>query len=220
MRMDNRKQKFTEQESLAVISEMIDRARNNIQKGAGTFMIYWGWMVALAALLNVALVFGFRHWSIPVSYSFHIWWIMVPAWAGSFALHRKKDRSAIVKSHIDKTVSSVWAAFGISMAIFLIMIFGLSYSLKEYSYFFYMINPVIMLITAIGEYITAKICRFRPFLHGAVGLWIGSLASAGAVIGWRGDGVLVQFLVLAVCMVVGFVIPGYKLNRLAKKAHV
>jgi hypothetical protein len=213
-------QKFTEQESLAVISEMIDRARNNIQKGAGTFMIYWGTMVAIAALLNIALVFLLHSMSLSPKYSFHIWWMMLPAWIGSFLLERKKDRSAIVKSHIDKTVSSIWAAFGISMAIFLLMIFGFTYSLKEYNYFFYLINPIIMLITAVGEYITAKICRFRPFLNGAIVMWTGSPVCALAVIMFGGDGVLVQFLVLAIGMIIGFVIPGYKLNQLAKSTHV
>jgi hypothetical protein len=212
--------KFTEQESLAVISEMIDRARNNIQRGAGTFMIYWGTMVAIAALLNIALVFLLHSMSLSTNYSFHIWWIMLPAWTGSFLLYRKKDRSAIVKSHIDRTVSSVWAAFGISISIFLLMIFALSYSFQEYRYFFYLINPVIMLITAIGEYITAKICRFRPFMNGAIALWTGSPACTLAIILFGGDGVLVQFLILAICMIIGLVIPGYKLNQLAKNTHV
>ncbi|MDR1197495.1 MAG: hypothetical protein LBK94_00580 [Prevotellaceae bacterium] len=212
--------KFTEQESLAVISEMIDRARNNIQKGAGTFMIYWGCMVALAALLNIALVFILHGMSLPLNYSFNIWWIMLPAWIGSFMLHRKKDRTAIVKSHIDNIISSVWRAFGISNVIFLLIIFGLSYSLKEYNHFFQLINPIIMLITAVGEYITAKLCRFRPFLNGAIAMWTGSLACALAIILFRGNGVLVQFLILAICMIIGFVIPGYKLNKLAKNTHV
>jgi hypothetical protein len=213
-------QKFTEQESLAVISEMIDRARNNIQKGAGTFMIYWGSMVSIAALLNIALVFILHSMSLPQNYSFNIWWIMLPAWIGSFILDRKRDKSAIVRSHIDNIISFVWRAFGISNVIFLSMIFGLAHSLQEYNHFFYLINPVILLMTGIGEFVTAKSCRFRPFLSGAIAMWTGSLACALAVILFRGNGVLVQFLILAICMILGFVIPGYKLNKLAKNTHV
>jgi hypothetical protein len=212
--------KFTEQESLAIISEMIDRARNNIQKGAGTFMIYWGIMVAIAALLNIALVFILHSMSLPLNYSFNIWWIMLPAWIGSFLLGRKKDRSAIVKSHIDNIISFTWRAFGISNVILLLMIFGLAHSLKEYNHFFHLINPVILLMTGIGEFVTAKACRFRPFLNGAIAMWIGSPACAFAVILFRGNGVLVQFLILAICMIIGFVIPGYKLNKLAKNTRV
>jgi MFS family permease len=212
--------KFTEQDSLAVITEMIDRARNNVQKGSGTFMIYWGAMVAIAALLNIVLVYVLASLSIPLHYSFNIWWIMLPAWIVSFILERKKDRSAMVKSHIDHIISSVWRAFGISSAIFLLMIFGFSYSLHEYKHFFYLINPVTILVAGVGEFITAKACRFQPFLHGAIAMWAGALVSALAPIILAGNGVLVQFLILAVCMLIGFIIPGYKLNKLAKEHHV
>jgi hypothetical protein len=213
--------KFTEQESLAVISEMIDRARNNVQKGAGTFMIFWGATVAATALLNVALAYILWGMSVSANYSFHIWWLMLPAWAVSFMLERKTDRTAIVKTHIDKVISSVWKAFGISNAIFLLIVFGLSYSLQEYNHFFCLIHPIIILLTGIGEFITAKVCRFRPFLYGAIAMWAGSLACALAIILFKkGDGVIVQFFILAACMTIGFIIPGYKLNKLAKENHV
>ncbi|MDR2293050.1 MAG: hypothetical protein LBE11_06200, partial [Prevotellaceae bacterium] len=58
--------KFTEQESMEIITEMIHRARNNVQKGAGTFMVFWGSMVALTALLNIALIYILHQMSIPV----------------------------------------------------------------------------------------------------------------------------------------------------------
>jgi hypothetical protein len=84
-----------------------------------------------------------------------------------------------------------------------------------------MINPVIILIVGIGEFVTAKACRFRPFMHGAIAMWTGSLASTLAIILFANTyGVLVQFVILAVCMIVGFVIPGYKLNKLAEEHHV
>ncbi|MDR1405877.1 MAG: hypothetical protein LBI89_01560 [Prevotellaceae bacterium] len=201
--------KFTEQESLAVISEMISRARNNVQKGAGTFMIYWGATVAAAAVLNIALAFILRGMSLPVNYSFNIWWLMLPAWAVSIILKQKRGRTAIVKSHFDHIISSIWLAFGISSIIFLSAVFALSYSLHEYRYFFYLINPIVLLMSGIGEFITAKVCRFRPFLHGAVAMWAGSAACAPAVIITAHGGVLVQFVILAVCMTAGFVIPGY-----------
>jgi hypothetical protein len=212
--------KFTEQESLALISEMIDRAKRNIRQNNGRFMIFWGYMVASAALINILLVFILWNLSISINYSYNIWWIMLPAWVISFRLERKTDRSAIVKSHIDNIISSIWRAFGISNVVFLLMIFSLAYGLREFAHFFYLINPIIILTTGIGEFITAKVCRFRPFMHGAIAMWTGALIGTFAVILSPGNGVLVQFLILAVCMLVGFVIPGYKLNRLAKENHV
>jgi hypothetical protein len=145
---------------------------------------------------------------------------MAPAWIVSFRLKSKRDKSAVVKSHIDNIIHSVWTAFGISNVIFLLILFGLAYSLRMYD-LFYLVNPVIMLIVGIGGYITAKVCRFRPFMHGAIAMWTGSLVSALAVIlTGNGNGVLVQFIILSVCMIIGFVIPGHKLNKLAKESHV
>ncbi|MDR0421298.1 MAG: hypothetical protein LBH30_07630 [Prevotellaceae bacterium] len=213
--------KFTEQESLAIISEMIDRARNNVQKGSGTFMIYWGITVATVALLNIALIYILSSMSISPNWAFHIWWIMLPAWIVSFTLRQKRDRSALVKSHIDNIVASLWLAFAISCAIFLFMIFGLVYSLQEFNHFFYLINPIILLITGLGEFVTAKVCRFQPFLHGAIAMWAGSFACTLVVMLFKtGNGVLVQLLILAICMLVAFVIPGYKLNKSVKSNHV
>jgi hypothetical protein len=211
--------KLTEQQSLDVISEMINRARNNVQKGAGTFMIFWGWTVAIIALLNIALLYILSVKQVSLNYSFHAWWLIAPAWIVSFILEHKKDKSALVKTQIDYFISSVWYAFGISNVIFLSIIFSLAYSLQEYKYFF-LINPVIILLAGIGEFVTARICRFRPFLYGAIAFWIGSLACALSVILFNGDRVLSQFVILAICMITGFVIPGYQLNKLAKKDHV
>jgi hypothetical protein len=212
--------KLTEQQSLEVISEMINRAQKNVQKGAGTLMIFWGYMVAITALLNIVVAYILWYSSLPVNYSFHAWWIMLPAWGLAFILRRKKDRSAIVKTHIDYVISSVWQAFGISCVIFLCIIFSVSYSLQVY-HLFYLINPVIILLIGVGEFITARTCRFRPFLHGAIAMWIGSVACALAIILFKdGNRVIVQFIILAVCMIIGFVVPGYKLNKLAGNNHV
>ena len=51
--------KFTEQESLAIISKMIEQARNNLQKGSGNSMIFIGLSVAFTAILNVILALVF-----------------------------------------------------------------------------------------------------------------------------------------------------------------
>ena len=62
--------KFTEQESLVIINEMINRTRNNIQKGSANSMIYNGYAVAFTAILNFILLLllpeADRNWSFSV----------------------------------------------------------------------------------------------------------------------------------------------------------
>lgn len=205
---------------MALINEMINRAKHNIQQGSGTFMIYWGCMVAATGLLNIALAYALLWTSNPPSLSFLVWWIMVPAWIVSFMLKHTKRKSTVVRTHFDSVITSVWSGFGVSMAIFIASIFVLAHVMQENSHFYLLINPVILLLTGLGEFITAKICKFRPFLHGAIAMWAGSLLCVLAVSVFREAGVMLQLLILAACMVNGFVITGYKLNKLSKQCRV
>ncbi|MDR3250351.1 MAG: hypothetical protein LBT42_01615 [Tannerella sp.] len=204
--------KFTEQQSLEVITEMINRARNNVQKGSANNMIYNGFAVAFVAVANFILVhvlpdeYGF--------YSFNIWWLMVPSTVINHFIKRKINRSAIVKTHIDSIISRLWLGFSISVAFLLISIFGICLVYDNWVAAL-LITPDIMIMTGLVEFGMAKICRYRPFFWGAVVFWSGSLLCVFTYyVLNRGD---LHFLIIAACMIAGFVIPGYQLNKSAKK---
>jgi hypothetical protein len=209
--------KLTEQQSLEVITEMIDRARNNIKKGSGNQMIFWGCLVSFTALANIALAYLLYSLSEETYFSFYIWLLMIPGIIISQVINRKTDKQSLVKTHIDHIISSVWNGFLLAVIIFVGIIFTLSFSLHVYSYF-YLINPVIMLLVGVSEFVTAKACRFKPFFYGAMAMWTGALACMFALLTFT-EGVAVQMIILSVCMIAAFVIPGYKLNQLAEK-HV
>jgi hypothetical protein len=213
----NMETKLTEQQSLAVINEMINRAQNNIKKGSGNYMIFWGYLVSATALINILLIFLLVHYSIPSYLSFWIWLIMIPGLIISKWMQRKIDRASIVKTHIDDIISSAWNGFMFASYLFVFIIFVLSFSTHVYVYF-YLINPVLLLFMGVSEYVTAKACRFQPFFYGAISSWTGSVACMCAIIFFT-KGVAVQMFILAVCMVIGYVIPGIKLNKKAEE-HV
>ena len=201
--------KFTEQQSMEVISEMIDRARNNVQKGSANSMIFWGFVIAFIAILNIILM----HTLNSPYQSYWVWTLTIPCIAISYFNKRKIDRTAIVRTHIDKIVTSAWVAFGISNFIFIFLIFWMAYGWKNYQLFM-LITPVIMLMVALAQFVTAKACRFRPFLYGALVMWLGAVC---CVLSYfllkRTD---IQFAILAIGMIMSFVIPGYQLNSKAK----
>ncbi|MDR1886773.1 MAG: hypothetical protein LBQ70_02550 [Prevotellaceae bacterium] len=204
--------KFTEQESLAVISEMIDRARNNIQKGSANTMIFNGCTVAFVAVANFALLH-----LLPEecrNKSFMVWWLMVPFSVVDHFMKRGIDRSAIVKTHIDSIIKAIWRGFGTSIVVLLVVIFSASYAFDKWTYTLF-ITPVIMIMVGIAQFAMSKVCRYRPFFWSAVYFWAGAvLCSFTYCVLKRGD---LHFLILAVCMIVGFVIPGYILNKKAEK---
>lgn len=202
--------RITEQESLSIISEMIDRARNNVQKGSGTSMIFWGIAVAFTALLNTLLMFVLED----PNKSFWVWLLIVPFWIISLFIDKKAAKESIVKTPLDRVISSTWGAFGIFNILFLAIIFGLSICLKTH-YLFFLINPVILLAAGVAEFVTSNAVRYKPFLTGAIVMWVGALLAALVVV-LSDYAVAIQFAILALCLIVGFVVPGYKLNKMAK----
>ena len=46
---------FNSEQSLALIHEMIQQARNNFGKAPSKTMIFWGYLVAFTAIVNVIL---------------------------------------------------------------------------------------------------------------------------------------------------------------------
>jgi len=207
----NNETNFSEQQSLNLITAMIEQARNNVQKGAANSMILNGYAVAAIALLNIALAFIF----LGTNQIYWIWCLMIPVWVVNRLLDKKQEKQAVVKTHIDKIVNTTWNSFGFAVAIFLLLIFGYGIAMKNPKIFI-MITPMIMLMAGLAEFVTAKACRFKPFFVGACVMWAGALACLAIYIFlhyWAG---IAHFFILAVCMVMSFSVPGHKLNKMAK----
>ena len=207
---------FTQQESMAVINEMIAQARNNVQKGSANGLIYNGYAVAFTAILNFILLNVLPESEL--NWSFSVWWLMVPSYLIWRYVQSRVDRSAIVKTHIDSIISTLWRGFTISVLVLLSILFSLALAFHSWHYF--AVNtPIIMIMCALAEFGMAKACRFKPFFWGAIGFWAGALLCCFFTyfVLKRND---IQFLILALCMILGFVIPGHQLNKLAKKENV
>jgi len=208
--------KFSEQESLSLISEMIEQARNNFRKGSGNGMIYNGFLVSASAILNIALIFAFAKWGVNVYFSFWIWLVMIPGAYIGHLINRKVKQKSLVKTHIDSIIGTMWNGFGISIYTLLAVIFIIGFWKKFYEVLF-LINPAILVLIGLAEFVTAKACRFKPYLHSAIVMWVGALVCAVAVVLWVWEPVIIQLFILTICMIFGFVIPGYQLNKVAKK---
>ena len=196
---------MTEQESLQVITQMIKQAQNNFQKGSGNCMIFWGYLIVFATLLVFGLSFKFGN------KANFVWLIIIPGWLVTFLMMKKINRSAIVKTHINHIVDSVWIAFFVS-AVVLQLIFWSMYYYYGATLQFNMMMPVILLNTGVAEYIMGKAYRFRPYVNGGFIFWLGAIVCLLIL-----PYVLFHFLILAVCMVFGYIIPGLMLNKKAKE---
>ncbi|WP_029903483.1 hypothetical protein [Prevotella sp. 10(H)] len=203
--------KFSEQDSLNLINEMITQAQNNFRKGAGNTSIFCGYFVALTAIFNYILL----HTLSEPRQSFWVWILMIPMMAIVAFINRKKKREAIVTTHIDKIVSNIWKAFAISVIVFILVIFGSACILKTAALTI-IITPCILLMMGTAQFVTSVACRFRLYFYGAIIFWTGAILSVATY--FTGDSSL-QFIILAACVIAGLSIPGHIANRKAKK-HV
>lgn len=185
---------LTKEESLELITNMIGQAKRNVAKGGSFYFLLWGWVIMLANL---------GHYSIEkyqlYDHPYIVWSLIVPAAIISIWYSAKQEREARVVSHYDRIYGTIWMAIFVSIIILLVFMGKLDFNH----------NAVILLFSGLGTYISGSLLRFRPLLIGGVSLW-------GAAIVAFNVAVLDQYLVAAVGLLVGYLIPGYLLRKAEK----
>ena len=198
---------LTGQESLNIINEMIYQTREYFQKGAANTSIFWGYYIAAIALLNFILL----QIQDVASYSYFVWFLTIP---GIFiSIYITRNKNTLVKTHINAIINWIWIAFGISTVIFIGVLY-ISFVAIPMPALPIVITPVILIMMGIAQYATAVACKFRLYIYSAVIFWAGALICASTYFTGKSD---YQFIVMAVCMVTGLVIPGHILNSKAEK---
>ena len=199
---------FSHEESLALINEMICRARNNVQKERMYSVLFWGYTVAFLALTNFVLIHTLNN----PNHSYLVWLAIFPAWLVSYYIDRKIDRTAIVKTHIDKIGDIVWKGFGIGTMVILVILYTEAFRFMDFKLML-LINPIYMTLIGVCEFATACIYRHKTWYWFAVLFWVGAITCAFLQVD-------LQFVILAVCMILGFAVPGHLLNRQQKQTNV
>lgn len=200
---------FTEQDSLKLINEMISQARNNFQKGAGNDFIFAGYSVAIVSIINFILLYTLDN----PNNSYWIWLMMIPMQLGFRLIDKKRHKDVLIKTHIDVIVKNIWRAYRFSVIVFLISVFGTAYAVQSMQVGI-MITPVLLMMTGLAQYATGTCCRFKLYHIGAGIFWLGAIA---AVASYFTGTTNIQFIILAVSIILGFVVPGHIANKKAKQ---
>ena len=206
-------EKFNHEESLSLINEMINRAQNNVKKEKTYSMIYWGYVTAVAAVINCVLL----HTLNDPKQSFWIWSVTIPAGIVSYFIERRFSRENFVKTHIDKIFSKLWVGYNISAAVIMVVLFSVAFKFEMHLIFF-LVTPVILAMVGMAQFATACIFRSKMWYAIAALFWVGAIVCAFLTTGMRT--VSMQFAVFAVCMILGYIVPGHIMNRQAKKNNV
>lgn len=189
---------MTEQESLALITSMISKAKNSyIDSGIGP--LFWGILITFCSLCT--------WYEVTFQYDpgFDIWTIsligLVPQ--AYFSIRNRRNKN--FKSHNETMMNYVWGTFTVC-------IFMLSF----YTHKTHAPNSIAlyMMVFGIPTFITGGICKYRPMLIGGLICWC---CSIGTYYTSFANGMLL----MALSATAAWLVPGIILRRrYLKLAHV
>ncbi len=189
--MNHDTENLSTEESLAIIAKMIRTAKGNFAHASFHFLL-WGWIILVANLGHYVLQ-EIIHYESP----FLIWLLTIPGGVVSMIYGMRQGKNKQVRSHFDSIYGNTWLAFGISL---LILLFWFGHNQGQF-----ILNPLILIIAAIATFISGVSLKFKPLMIGAITFWLFAMLSL-----WLNNPY--QYLVSALAVLTGYLIPGYMLK--------
>ncbi len=210
--MSTNEKKMSEQESLALITSMINKAKESYHDtGVGAMM--WGAVVAVCTLVRFAeYQFNFR---LP----FDIYLLTLAALIPQVFITIREKKERKVKSFDDAYMDYIWLGFGISLFL-LIHVINLVYRdwgpvAQEYREltgnaspfkFGEFIHPLFLILYGLPTFITGAACKFKPMLWGGILCWLCSVVAVYT-------NIKIDLLLTALSAVFAWFIPGLIMEK-------
>lgn len=204
--------KMTEQESLQLISQMINKAKNNFHE-SGVGPILWGTIITVCSLVTYFQIKF--HFDLP----FDIWILTVAAIVPQLIIVSRERKRQKVRSYDDITMDYIWMTFGISIFLLVTInnviitkltpVFNAYVELKgrmpdeNYSG---LSTSFFLLLYGFPTIITGGSRHFKPMLFGGIFCWIACVISLFT----KSD---IDMLLLAASAILAWLIPGILLRK-------
>ena len=188
--MENEEKLMTGEESLRVITEMINKTRVSVAQ-ASFHLLLWGWLI-FACSLSEFVLWKYAGWA----NSWYVWFAVIAGVFVSLAYGFVKGKRERIFTYGTKIYIWTWIAFFLASVVFFIV-----FPVKTGN-----VGKYMLLIAAIPLLISGVILNFWPMMWGAVAFWIlAILAHFG--------GETVSGLAMPAAMVIGYLVPGYLLRK-------
>ena len=188
--METHEKMMTGEESLKIITEMINKTKVNI--GQGSFhLLFWGWLIFFCSLADYFLMkfTAFTH-------SYYVWFLVIPGVFVSVIYGFVKGRKATVHTYAEMIYMWTWMGFlGAIIALFIIQSKKLD-----------IVGQYILLLAGLATFVSGFILKFRPLIFGGICFWIIAVASSFA-------GPSISPLAMPLAVITGYLIPGYMLKN-------
>lgn len=192
--MNTETENFSPQQSLDLIQSMIRQAQGNIRNNSFYFIL-WGWVI-VAANLGMYLIIQYADYQYPQL----IWLIAIPAWVITMVHGSRQGKKRQKSTHLDKINMWLWIGFGLCLLPVIAFM----------DYINYQVNPIILIITALPTFVTGIMLKFKPLIMGSISFYVFGIISFLA-------SPINQFLVGAIAIACGYLIPGYLLRATREK---
>jgi hypothetical protein len=192
--MENEEKMMTGEESLKIITEMINRTKSNVRQGS-FHLIFWGWLILFCSLVQFILL---KFTSVHAPW--FIWLLAIPGVFVSMFYGLKTGKKEHVHTYADRVFMMTWIGFIVVTLILCLFLHDQGELMAQY----------ILLIAGFPTFVSGFILKFRPLVLGGIAFWILAVAAflAGPSLGQ---------LATPIGMLVGYLIPGYLLRR--KESH-
>jgi hypothetical protein len=191
---------LTEQESLALITSMISKAKCDYEE-TGVSALMWGIIVIFCSLLTFTGYYQNWPW---VGY---VWFLTLIAIIPQIVISIREAKRKRVRSYNDSAVGGIWISFGIGIGLF-----------SYFANFFQIqhVECVYMIFYGIPTFSTGFANQFKPMIYGGIGCWVFAIISMYVPDPFT-------MLLTAAAAIVAWFIPGLILRkryRSLKNGHV
>jgi uncharacterized membrane protein len=187
--MENNEKMMTGEESLKIITEMINRTKVNIRQGI-FHLLFWGWLLTVCSLSEWLIT---KLTSYPHPY--YVWILVIPGAFVSMIYGAVNGRKAKVHTYAEMLYMWTWIGF-LFAAIVLFIVQAKSMQT---------VTPYILLLAGFPTFLSGFIIKFKPLIIGGICFWIVALLVNFA-------GPLLAPLGTPVAVLTGYLIPGYMLK--------
>ncbi|MFN9502708.1 MAG: hypothetical protein ACK57K_15415 [Chryseotalea sp.] len=189
--MKQEEKPLSPEQSLELISCIIRQTQGNVSSSSFYFLL-WGWVITLC---NVGMYILLK--TEYADYAPMVWLLCIPAWITTMIYGNRQDKQRKVTTHLDKI--SMWLWIGIGITILPTWIFGEKLNWN--------INAVVLMPVGLATFLSGIIIKYKPLLAGGIVFWIAGFVCYLVA---PND----QYLVGAIAMVLGYLVPGYGLRKL------
>ncbi len=193
---------ITQQQSLAIIESMINKAKNQFSENGFAYLL-WGWVVLFCSLSQFVLQYFYQY---PRHYM--VWMFTWVAAIVQVVYSIKKGRKRLVKTYTDEITGYVWLAF-----VVMLLLAGAPIGSKLRPDQFYVVNIIILILYGMPTFLSGIILKFRPLMIGGICCWALSLLASFVPHAFT-------TLLISFAVIVAWIIPGYLLQSRYKKENI